>query len=81
MELSTLIPVIVIIVGAVLAIVKAVVSLTKSEKDDEVVGKIEKIVRPILNALSGGRVRYGKGDSIPTDRVREGETKRSEGGE
>jgi hypothetical protein len=58
MELSEgLIPAIVVIVGASLAIVKAVVSLTKSEKDDEVVGKIEKILRPILDAFTGKRVR------------------------
>ena len=97
MELTEIVAAAVIIVGAILTIVKAVTKATPGKKDDEVVGKIERIVRPILNVLrprftqaqldkaedirefnrdGSPRVRYGTGEDIDPNRVREGEIKR-----
>jgi hypothetical protein len=74
----------------VFAIARAITRFTKSERDDVVLGKIEKIVFPILRALGPvagttsvkrkvGDVTYGKGESIDPDRKRVGEPKRSAG--
>ncbi len=76
---------IIAVLYGVFAIARAVTRYTRSDRDDVVLGKIERIVFPILKALgpTAGTtsIRYGKGERIDPNRERKGEPKAAQGDE